>query len=60
MIQNNDNNKQIILDNLKNGATYFDILLYNCKNEDQSINILNKDKLNTSLDDIVEVYDKLK
>lgn len=59
MIQNNDNNKQIILDNLKNGATYFDILLYNCKNEDQSINILNKDKLNTSLDDIVEVYDKL-
>ena len=60
MIQNNNNNdRQIILNNLKNGATYFDILLYNCKNDDESDDILNKDKLNNSLDDIVEVYDKL-
>lgn len=58
MIQDDDN-RQIILNNLKVGATYFDILLYNCINDDPYGDFLDKDKLNAALDDIVEVYDKL-
>lgn len=55
---------EVIFDKIKNGNTYFDILLYNCctfekKNETKTIIHMNKDKLGQALDDIVEVYNNL-
>ena len=55
----NQQEKKIIIYNLKKGATYFDILLYNCIDDFNNVPILNADKLNDALDDISDVYDKL-
>ena len=61
-INENDNDlhlisNQIIKSKLTQGNTYFDILLFNCYNP---INFkMNISKLNTAIDDIVDVYDKL-
>lgn len=54
----------IILDYIKKGNTYFDILIYNScnfklNNEEKIIVHMDKDKLNDALDDIVEVYNNL-
>ena len=47
----------IIINKLYQGYTYFDILLYNCF--DPISKQIDLDKLNTAIDDIVDVYDKL-
>jgi hypothetical protein len=54
----------LILNNLDNGNTYFDILLYNCckfeKHDETKIIIhVDTEKLGNALDDIVEVYNNL-
>lgn len=61
-MENNEDNlhyisNEIIIAKLKQGYTYFDILLYNCY--DINSKKINLDKLNTAIDDIVDIYDKL-
>ena len=60
-IVENENNILISDDHIHTlliqGHTYFDILLYNCYNEDKRI--LYKDKLNQVFDDLIGVYDNL-
>ena len=55
----NPADREIIIYNLKNGATYFDILLYNCIDDLNNDPLLNPEKLNLALDDISDIYDKL-
>lgn len=42
---------------IKQGITYFDILLYNCYNDESKT--VDKEKLNASIDDMLGVYEKL-
>ena len=42
---------------IKDGCTYFDILLFNCYNESEKT--IDTDKLNAAIDDILGVYEKL-
>lgn len=55
----NQADKDIIIYNLKSGATYFDILLFNCIDDINNDPLLNPEKLNLALDDMSDIYDKL-
>ena len=60
--ENEDENLHLITNDtienkLKQGFTYFDILLYNCY--DSKNKMINLEKLNRAIDDIVDIYDKL-
>mgnify|MGYP001240996366 CR=1 FL=1 len=50
-------NNNVVKKKISQGFTYFDILLFNCYNKENST--INIDKLNLALDDIADVYDKL-
>jgi len=58
---NNINGNNTINDNIHEllirGCTYFDILLYNCY--DDKTRIMNRDKLSTAFDDLIDNYSNL-